>query len=124
MQELIKQLETIITINGNEVAAIIRVSVSQDEDFSIDDIDFDNEEDKARFERKLNRGELTASVVLVEVHALGEAESVALGSVLVASQADIDTAVEDHGLIEEATEFVVKAITDKYEMLKPYFQAA
>lgn len=122
MANLIKELETVISINGKEANATIEISVEQDEDFTIDDIDFENEEEKSRFERRLNRGDISAQVVFVEVSALGESDTAVLGAVLVERVEDVDQAVNDHGMIQEATDALVKAINSKYEVLKPYFQ--
>lgn len=124
MSNLYKQLETVISINGHEVAAIIRIETEFDETFGLDDIDFENEEEKARFERKLSRGELEPTFLRVEVYALGENGSDALGGVLVAKSEDLDNTVKEHDMIENATDELIKAIEAKFNTLKPYFQAA
>lgn len=123
MDKVFKELETVIELNGNEVPATVRISLADDEDFTIDDIDFENEEEKTRFQRKLNRGEITATVIMVEVNALGESDTAVLGSVLVEKPEDVDSAVEEYEMISEATDAVVTLITEKYETLKPYFEA-
>lgn len=124
MQLVYKELETVIEINGIEANATITIGLEEDDNFSSDDIDFENELDKETFDRRIDRGTIQPTVVSVEVTALGETETVSLGSVLVESSKDVDDAVEEYGLVAEATEHLIKTIEGRFETLKPYFRVA
>lgn len=122
-KHLIKELETVVSINGNEVAAVVRLFWDNDDDYETD-MDFENEEEKEKFERRLARGDILYAVLFAEVCALGETGEDILGGVLVEKPEDMDTTIEEYNMIETATDELIKAVTEKYEALKPYFQAA
>jgi hypothetical protein len=122
MKNIVKEMETVFVLNGKEVDATITISTEHDEDFDLSDIDFENDQDKTRFERKLARNELEPVYILVEISALGETESDSLGRCFVTSPEDLDSYVSDHNMIEDATNSLTELLKAKYETLKPFFE--
>lgn len=121
--ETFKEMETVVTVNGKELEAIVRISTDLDSDFDSSDIDFENEEQVQQFQRMLDRGEIEARVILVEVTALGETGSDSLCQVLVKTSEDVDNAVAEHNMIEDATNNLIEELKFKYENLNVLFCA-
>lgn len=121
--ETFKEMETVVAVNGKDVSAVIRISTDLDSDFDSSDVDFENEDQVQQFQRMLDRGEIEARVILVEVIALGETGSDSLCQVLVKTSEDVDDAVAEHNMIEDATNNLVSELKFKYEELANVFAA-
>lgn len=116
-----KQMETVLELNGKTVNGLIEIEIEADEGFSIDEMDFENEDQKNTLQRRIDRGNVEVVCILVKVSALGETETVSLGSCFVEKPDDVDNTVQEYALIAEATELLTTALKDKYDTLKEVF---
>lgn len=118
-----KQMETVIEINNKPVNAVIEIEVDADEGFSIDEMDFENEDQKNTLQRRIDRGNVAIVTVLVKVSALGETETVSLGGVFVEKPEDVTNTVQEYELISEASDLLADSLLAKFEVLKDFFES-
>ena len=121
--KVFKEMETVVLMNGKQVDAVIKVITENDEDFSIDNLDFENEGKRDKFSVQLERGSIVPTIVKVEITALNETADASVSEVLVKSSDDIARTVEEFKLIQEAMETLVDSVKSKFETLNQVFGA-
>jgi len=121
--KVFKEMETVVLMNGKQVDAVIKVITENDEDFSIDNLDFENEGKRDQFAVQLERGSIVPTIVKVEITALNETADASVSEVLVKSSDDIARTVEEFKLIQEAMETLVDSVKSKFETLNQVFGA-
>lgn len=113
-----------VEINGKLALVKVTAKVYFDECYSVDDLEcFENEEQRAEYIRKLDRGDLTPCGVVVEATALGCEGSDSLWAVMVSKPEDVTGCIEDNGMIQQAIGDLKTNILNHIETLKPYIAA-
>lgn len=113
IKDFCRQWPQDIEINKKLVEVRVTVNVYYDDDFDLN-CDFENEEEKTRIIRQIERGLLTPVFVQVESHIEGRLFGLSsLGSNLIESkESEIDSILNDHNLVEESLEDAKKAVKE------------
>lgn len=107
-----------IEINGQLVTVALKLDLYFDESFELD-WDFQPGEKEA-LERKIERGDLTPTGIVVAAYAEGESGNDTCWGFLVSQPSDITDALKDHGFEANAIAELKRVIQDKAKRLAKY----
>lgn len=115
-----KTLTKEFTVNNKELIATIRVYCHQD-DICLDDI-IGDAENKEELEEKIASGRLFIGVVEVKASFGNFTGTDCLGGCYIESSQDIDDAIENYAMIDEAITELKNEIVNTYDSLKAIFE--
>ena len=123
MKQLFSVSKEDIEINGYKLPVTIKVFTEWDDTFNIDDIYFDSQtDDKLKFERKLERGDIMPAIITVTASLDEFIGSDNMGSVIVENPNDVDATVKEYQMIDRSKADLVANMSAQYATLKLIFE--
>lgn len=120
--EVFKRTQADIEINGIKHTVTITIETDFCDSDPLD-MDFESEEDKANFIRKLDNGTYSNLYIRVRASLPGFVDQGqdALGGCIVSNPTDIDNIIEEHGMIDNAVSDLDKSLKSQYQFLNNLF---
>lgn len=102
----------------------VKVTIHCYEDDSDDalDMDFESEEEKQKLIKQLERGDISYMGIIVQASLVGEIGEDSLWGCYISNPGDIDTIVNEHGMVDSALAELRLALKLKYDTLKGIFE--
>lgn len=114
----IDDIKKMVLVNGIEIEVNVSFHVEPD-DCEID-IEFETDEEKQEFYKKLNSGQIQNVFIQVIASYQGIIGADSLGGNLISSKNEILETIEEHGMTENACEELVKEIIQMSKDLKQF----